>query len=338
MPENINEILDRKLTPTQKAAAVDPTNEILCLACAGSGKSRTLAYRIARLLADGESPESILAFTFTDKAAESIKRRVSEALSEVGIDQNVLGAMYIGTIHSFCQSILGQIDAVYRQFDVLDENRLKLYIISRYPQLGLAALKPRARGGKYFDAIKKLSDAWTTLNDELFEIDEVRANDAMLGQVLTALRDSLRRDQFIDFSSMIRFVVDALRLRNRGALAATAQFRHLMVDEYQDVSPSQEELIRQLHLTAPNLFVVGDDDQSIYAWRGADVSNILGFRARYANSAQHSLLENFRSTSAIVAVSDGFIAAELGPSRIAKNPTANANLEPRDIRTVWYAC
>jgi len=332
----IDNILRTELTPQQYDAAVDPGRDVLCLACAGSGKSRTLAYRIARLLAADEPPEGIVAFTFTDKAAETIKRRVSQALSRAGMNQSALGAMYIGTIHSYCQSVLGRLDAVYRQFDVLDENRLKLYIISRYPQLGLAGLRPRARGGSYFDAIKQLSDAWKMLNDEMLTIDQVTASDPQLGQVLERLRDCLRRDQFIDFSLMIRSVVDAFGANRDGARAAIGDLRHLMVDEYQDVSPSQEELVRQLREISRTLFVVGDDDQSIYAWRGADVSNILNFRARYAGASQRTLSENFRSTNAIVAASDGFAANELGPSRIAKNPTAAANRAPRDFRVLWF--
>jgi DNA helicase-2/ATP-dependent DNA helicase PcrA len=335
-PTNIDAILRRDLTGAQLAAATDQAQEILCLACAGSGKSRTLAYRIARLIASGESPQGIVAFTFTEKAAESIKRRVSQALAASGMDPNILGALYIGTIHSYCQNILGKVDAVYRQFDVLDENRLKLYIISRYPQLGLGALRPRARGGSYFDTIRQFSDCWKVLNDELLSVDTVPTFDAQLGDSLIRLRDSLNRDQFIDFSLMIRLVVDALVANNRAAREAISGVKHLMVDEYQDVSPGQEELIRQLRRDAESLFVVGDDDQSIYAWRGADVSNILTFGNRYANAAQLPLSENFRSTEAIVSVSDAFVAAELGPSRIPKTPIAAANRSPRQIGTLWF--
>ena len=106
MNTKIDQVMQAELTPQQYAAANDSAREVLCLACAGSGKSRTLAYRIARLLAEGESPEGVVAFTFTEKAAESIKRRVSQALLAAGLDATVMGAMYIGTIHSYCQYVL----------------------------------------------------------------------------------------------------------------------------------------------------------------------------------------------------------------------------------------
>jgi DNA helicase-2/ATP-dependent DNA helicase PcrA len=336
MPINIADILAGQLTPQQRAAASDTAQEVLCLACAGSGKSRALAYRIARLLAGGVSPEGIVAFTFTERAADSIKRRVAQALTQTGANPNVLGAMYIGTIHSYCQHVLGKMDAVYRQFDVLDENRLKLYIISRYGRLGVAALRSRARGNSYFDAVKQLCNAWKILNDELLTVADVTAEDPPLGEVLRRLGDCLDRDQYTDFSLMIRRVVDALVRNEPSARSAVADLRHLMVDEYQDVSPAQEELIRRLHSLSETLFVVGDDDQSIYAWRGADVSNILNFRQRYPNSSQLPLSENFRSTSAIVTTSDAFAAAELGPSRTVKNPTAAADRSPRDFRVTWF--
>ena len=339
---DITEVVKNNLTPDQQAAALDKNNEVLTLACAGSGKSRTLAYRIARLLAEGSSPESIVAFTFTEKAAESIKRRVSEALTKADIDATVMGSMYIGTIHAYCQHILGDMDAVYRQYDVLDENRMKLYLISRYNQLGLQGFRRRARGaaasrpGSYFDTIKQVSNAWMTANDELIDLQDIVSEDAELGELLIRLRDGLRQDQYIDFSSMIRSVVEELRAGSPVAEAAVSKIRHLMCDEYQDVNPSQEELIRQLHQRSETLFVVGDDDQSIYAWRGADVSNILQFQQRYPSSSIHTLAQNFRSTSPIVQASDAFAAAQLGPSRIPKNPMAANDRHPQDFRVLWF--
>jgi len=333
---SINQVIRANLTPQQQAAALDTANEVLTLACAGSGKSRTLAFRIARLLAEGNPPESIVAFTFTEKAAESIKRRVSEALTTAGMDPTVMGAMYIGTIHAYCQRILGDMDATYRQFDVLDENRLKLYLISRFYQLGLPAFRNRARGNSYFDTIKQVSEAWKTVNDELIDLDQVRAEDQELGHLLIQLQGGLLSDQYIDFSLMIRNVVDGLRSNNTVAEAAVEDLRHLMCDEYQDVNPCQEELIRQLHQRSETLFVVGDDDQSIYAWRGADVGNILQFQQRYPNCSIHTVAQNFRSTAPIVEASDAFVTATLGPSRMPKGPVAANDRHPQDFRALWF--
>ena len=337
MTTGIDQVLRSELTPEQYAAAVDPAPEVLCLACAGSGKSRTLAYRIARLLAEGKQPEGIVAFTFTEKAAESIKRRVTEALQTAGLDSTIIGAMYIGTIHAYCQRILGDINPTYRQYDVLDENRLKLYLISRYPQLGLQNFRGRARGNSYFDTIKQTSDAWKTANDELLDLSAVSAEDPDLGDLLMCIRDGLRTDQYLDFSLMIRDVVEAIQNNVPGIATAIGSLQHLMVDEYQDVNPCQEELIRLLHQRSKTLFAVGDDDQAIYAWRGADVSNIIDFRQRYSSCSVHTLAQNFRSTQPIVEASDGFVTATLGPSRIAKSPVAFANVVPQELGVLWFA-
>jgi DNA helicase-2/ATP-dependent DNA helicase PcrA len=331
----IYDVLAKNLTPAQVAAACDDSREVLCLACAGSGKSRTLAFRIARLLANGAVPASIVAFTFTEKAAESIKLSVSRALHTAGLDPSILGALYIGTIHSYCQYVLGEIDARYRQFDVLDQNRLKLYLISRYPSLGLNNVR-KSRGARYFQTINEVADAWSILNDELIDVNHVVAADSELGTLLADLRAALNKDEFIDFSLMIRLVVDAIQQHASGAERAVSKLQHLMVDEYQDVNPLQELLIRELHGRSSTLFVVGDDDQGIYAWRGADVSNILDFPKRYPQCSQHTLSTNFRSTSPIVETADSFAAAELGAVRFGKNPRAHATRAPRDYRLLWF--
>lgn len=335
MREQIRDVLRQNLRGEQFLAATDESAEILTLACAGSGKSRTLAYRIARLIGDGEPQNSIVAFTFTEKAADSLKLRMASALSQVGIPATVIGAAYVGTIHSYCQYILGQIDAKYRQFDVLDGNKFRLYLISRYGQLGLKALRTQ-HGARYFQTVDQVTTAWTTVNDELLQIENIVSVDPLLGETLEKIRAGLDRDQFIDFSLMIRLVVDALRRADPNAERAVAGLRHLSVDEYQDVNPSQEALIRELQKRARTLCVVGDDDQAIYAWRGADVQNILTFEKRYPNASRHTLSTNFRSTSAIVESADAFISAELGATRLTKNPKADDVGGSRDFRNVWF--
>ncbi len=332
----IDQVLRNALTSEQHAAATDPASDILALACAGSGKSRTLAYRVARLVADGEPPESIIAFTFTEKAAESIKLRIGEALGAAGLEPTLLGAMFVGTIHAWCKGVLGEIDARYRQFEVLDDNRLKLYLISRYGELGLWEHLQHPGRGRYFEVVREVASAWKMVNDEMLDLDEVAAEDSELGTVLQNLSEAMDRDCFIDFSQMIRAVTEALAAENPVACAALADLRHLHVDEYQDVNPGQEALIRAMRGLAQTLFVCGDDDQALYAWRGADVSNILEFTQRHPDAVEHALSRNFRSTPAIVDAADGFVVAELGPARLPKSPEAEATDEPRDLRRVWF--
>ena len=219
---------------------------------------------------------------------------------------------------------------------MLDENRLKLYLISRYYQLGLHAFRNRARGNSYFDTVRQVSDAWKTSNDELLDFAAISNEDPELGDLLVGIRDSLQDDQFIDFSLMIRNVVEAVQGNLPGTTSALASLSHLMVDEYQDVNTSQETLIRLIHQHVDSLFAVGDDDQAIYAWRGADVGNIIDFPQRYPNCSVHTLSQNFRSTQPIVEASDEFASETLGPTRIPKAPTAFANLSPRDLGVLWF--
>ena len=327
--QDIGAVLEHELTPEQRAAATDDGADILVIACAGSGKSRTLAYRIAWLISQGADPGSIVAFTFTRAAAESIQRRVATALRSVGRPPTEVGKIRIGTIHSFCEELLKQVDARYRQFDVLDQNGLHLFLMSRYPQLGIQGFANRA--AKYFDRIKGFANAWTILHDEVLDLDEVVQADQELGAALLRLQELLDQSNYIDFSLMIRLIVDRLDAEDRRTLEATAHIRHLLVDEYQDTNPLEERLIQLLRRGCDTLTVVGDDDQSIYGWRGADVQNILGFRPRNPEAREYTLAHNFRSTPLIVRSADALVRAELGANRLPKNPEADQGEGPEQL-------
>ena len=328
-PANIDAVLEDALTPEQRAAAIDDGNDVLVIACAGSGKSRTLAYRIAWLISRGADPASIVAFTFTNNAAESIQHRVATALRSIGRPPTEVGKIRIGTVHSFCEELLIQIDARYRQFDILDRNRLHLFLMSRYPQLGLRTLANRAT--RYFDRIQEIADAWTTVHNEVLDLGEIMARDQLLGEALQRLHDMLDESNYIDFSLMIRLVVDRLATDEERTLAAVEHIRHLLVDEYQDTNPLEERLIQLLRGRCDTLSVVGDDDQSIYGWRGANVQNILGFRDRNPEAREHTLAHNFRSTPLIVRSADAFVQAELGANRLFKNPRADQRPGPDQV-------
>jgi DNA helicase II / ATP-dependent DNA helicase PcrA len=347
--DEIAQILrSENLTADQFRAATDQANEVLCLACAGSGKSTTLAFRIARLLALGEPPQSLVAITFTEKAAESIKLKVAQTLPKLGLPAELLGAMYIGTVHSFCKNLLGEIDAVYRQFDVLDENRLVLYLISRYGEIGIQRIRDQ-RAVTYFEAINNVTAAWLQMNNEALSFESIEREDPTLGLILRNIHELLERDEFVDYSMMIRHIVTALDSNDPVVNRAVEQLRHIMVDEYQDTYPLQDRLFRGLHRRTRSLFVVGDDDQSIYGWNGADVSNIMSFETNYPQCSRHTLSINFRSTDVIVDSSSGFIARQLGAQRMPKNPVpAPHNLghvnqlgkyffQDRDSEAEWVA-
>ena len=328
-PTDIDDILRQELTPEQRAAATDESSDVLVIACAGSGKSRTLAYRIAWLIARGADPASIVAFTFTEKAADSIQQRVATALTRTGRPATEVGKVRIGTIHAFCREMLVRVDARYRQFDVLDQNGLHLFLISRYPALGIQHF--HGREPHFFPKITALADAWANLHDEGLDLEAVESHDPDLGEALSRLHTLLDQSNYIDFSSMIRLIVDRLRAGDPRTLTAVSDIRHLLVDEYQDTNPLQEQLIRAIKSRCETLTVVGDDDQSIYGWRGADVQNILSFSDRNPGASRHTLAHNFRSTPLIVRAADDFVRAEIGANRLTKSPTADPGQGPHQL-------
>lgn len=259
----------------------------------------------------------------------------------MGIDPTVVGAMYIGTIHAYCKDLLGAMDATYRQYEVLDENRFKLYLISRYPQLEIHRLRdarPTASGQRpgYFRVIDEVADAWSVANEEMLDLAAISRRDPLLGTVLANIGHGLERDRFIDFTLMVRRVVEALLRHDPAIERLGGQVTQLMVDEYQDINSVQEHLIQELHARGAKLFVVGDDDQSIFGFRGCDVSYILDFKRRYPNASRHDLTHNFRSTEPIVSTAEAFAASELGATRLTKNPTADTPAGSRDFRVLWF--
>lgn len=327
-----NEILKANLTSEQYEAVIDKSKHILCLACAGSGKSRTLAYKIAYLISQGASPDSIVAFTFTEKAAESIKRRVADALRKFGMTENLIGAMFIGTLDSFCQKLLGDINAKYRQYDILDYNGLVLFLMSRFRQIGL-----RYGEGRYFkETILPIADAWQTMNNENIDLADIEMYDKTLFNCLAKLEQILDKDGYMDFSYAIRIGVQELQKISTINDSYISKFKYLLVDEYQDINPIQEEFIKTFADHLDMLFVVGDDDQSIYGWRGANVQNILTFKDRYSDVSIHKLLVNFRSTDAIVTGANNFVQRTISLVRLSKEITSNSDGNIQDLRKLWF--
>ena len=299
-----------KYTPEQSQAIAHRKGNLLIIACAGSGKTEVISKRIAQMVNEGVSKQSIVAFTFTERASRELKTRIRSHLEDINPDDPSLGDMYVGTIHSFCLQLLKEIDTKYRNFEVMDDVRQAALITTNYHYyedsgkgIGLKQLRTQTKSGRYWDALKYFT---TTLNViHLKKIDPKNLQNEDLRGAVQRYKELAqeRPNYFFDFNTIIGELLN--RLSNPILLEEVrSKFHYLIIDEYQDVDPRQEELIRILSGdgTCMSVCVVGDDDQAIYGWRGADINNILNFEQRYPNVNRIELINNFRSTHAIVEI------------------------------------
>ena len=282
------------------------------IASAGSGKTEVVSQRVASLLADGEDPASIVAFTFTEKAAaelkDRIRMRVTAAMGEHSTDQ--LGRLYVGTIHGYCFQLLQTHVPTYESWTPLDENQLVNLLYREQLQLGLRQLK-----GTLFKSIHAFRRSIDVLENELLDIADLP--EGPFREAATKFYAMLENYRFMSFGTQIVLAVRALEDPAIHA-RVTENLRHLIVDEYQDVNPAQERLVQLLATPrgSADLTVVGDDDQAIYQWRGSNVDNIVTFDQRYEDVTKFELLVNRRSRPAIVALANAF--ASTIPGRLAK--------------------
>lgn len=298
------------------------------IAAAGSGKTEVVSQRVAALLAEGEDPASIVAFTFTEKAAaelkERIRQRVTARIGESAADQ--LGKLFVGTIHAYCFRLLQSYVPAYETYTPLDTNQLVNLLYRESNRLGLKWLD---RNGKLFDGITAFQRSVDVVENELLDIDDLPSDG--FKDALVSYYDMLDGYRFMSFGTQIVRAVQALEDPQVHA-KMTAGLRHLIVDEYQDVNPAQERLIELLSKPHGNadLMVVGDDDQAIYQWRGSDVRNIVTFADRYDNVALFRLLVNRRSRPDIVHLANMFaqsiperLPKEMGTHRVAEGPAVS---------------
>ena len=314
-------------TPAQQQAIDHEGGNLLILACAGSGKTETLARRIARMVQRGAHRASIVAFTFTEHAADELKHRIRARLEEVSPDEPSLGDMYVGTIHSFCLRVLREQDPQYRQFQVMDETRQAALIAAHFVRfedagIGLDRLRSRTRSGTYGETLRTFLNTLNVIHQQRLELDEIE--DTNLAQAIRHYREIAYGppNYFLDFNKIIDELIVYFETNENALSQYRNTLTHVFVDEYQDVDDRQEHLIRLLTGTGtgPNLTAVGDDDQALYGFRGASVQNILTFEQRYPNVVRVNLDANFRSTHAIVSISDE--AVREIPERIVKEPVA----------------
>jgi DNA helicase-2/ATP-dependent DNA helicase PcrA len=323
-----------QFTEPQLLAIGHHTNNLQIIACAGSGKTEVVARRIASLLKNnsktGLAPRNIVAFTFTDKAAAELKDRILTTCQEVLGDIPGMAEMFVGTIHSFCLDLLVTEVPEFLKYDVLNEVQQSLFVDRYSAKSGLTSStdltgKPLSR---YKDTPYYIAALGILREDETIPR---KLSNCSVADGLKTYANLLDEMRYFDYSAIMADAVEVLRankdIRNR----LSQRIKHVIVDEYQDVNPIQEAIVQCLHNLGARVCVVGDDDQTVYQWRGSDVENILTFRARYPKVRQILLEDNFRSSSGIVETARTFI--EQNKDRLPKKmkPTAAQTYQPGDI-------
>ncbi|HJK91448.1 MAG TPA: 3'-5' exonuclease [Polyangiaceae bacterium LLY-WYZ-15_(1-7)] len=299
-------MLDAKLNPAQRAAVEHVDGPLLVLAGAGSGKTRVITHRIARLVELGHRPGAILAVSFTNKAAAEMGERMQPLVGKRAASQ-----LWLSTFHSFGVRFLGE------------ENRHLGYegrfvIFDQGDALGLVRelLREHGLAGRNLDVMAILTRISLWKNAFLMP-DEVKASDfeydAVARELYPLYQEALASMHAVDFDDLV--VAPARLLREKPELREKWQnrFRFLLIDEFQDTNKSQLELVRLLANPMHNVCVVGDDDQSIYGWRGAEVGNILDFERLFPGTTVVKLETNYRSREPIVTVANAVISQSKGP-------------------------
>ncbi|MDT8375700.1 MAG: UvrD-helicase domain-containing protein [Mariprofundaceae bacterium] len=290
-----------ELNQAQKKAVEAGDGPQLILAGAGSGKTRTIVHRIGHLIAErGYAPHRILAVTFTNKAAGELKERLAGLIGDDG------GGVISGTFHSISLRMLRRYaDALGypRSFQVLDADDQKTLIkrVLKGRNIDSEKLHP----GYLLSWIEHCKHAGMLPEQAPGQL----WNNIDLRELYMAYQHELKRLERMDFSDLILNCVVLLREQADIAAAIRSRFDHVLVDEYQDTNPVQHEWLTLLCSEHHNLTVVGDDDQSIYGWRGADISHILDFEQTWSGAGVHKLEENYRSSGAILRLANAVIEA-----------------------------
>ena len=289
------------LNKEQQQAVQHTEGPLLILAGAGSGKTKVLTVRIAHLLAQGVNPYEILAITFTNKAAKEMKSRVE------GLVGDVANRIWLSTFHSFCAKFLR-----FELDNFLGYNsNFTIYDTSDSQAVIKAALKALNLDDKYYPVgamIAAISDAKNKL---LFASDfRKQARDfyqQKVADVYEYYERELRKNNALDFDDLLLVAVKLLQSNEAVLDKYSKRFRYVMIDEYQDTNHAQYLLAKLLAAHWKNIAVVGDADQSIYAWRGADIQNILDFEKDYPNCTSIKLEQNYRSTKIILDAANAVI-------------------------------
>jgi DNA helicase-2/ATP-dependent DNA helicase PcrA len=310
-----------ELNEQQLAAVTAPPGPSLVIAGAGSGKTRTLTYRVAYLLEQGIPPERILLLTFTNKASREMMRRVADLLGQE------LAALWGGTFHSIGNRILRQqapLLGFQRDFSILDREDAKHLIATCLAESGIDPKATRFPKAEVLGEIFSLAVNTHKTVDEI--LGEQYGKFSQLASQITELQQRYgarkRASNAMDFDDLLVLWLRLLQEHQEVRELYQRRFQFILVDEYQDTNKLQSDLIDLLAARHGNVMVVGDDAQSIYAWRGANFQNILKFPERYPKAKIYKIETNYRSTPEILQVANAAIGAnqhqfskELAPAR-----------------------
>jgi len=297
-----------KLNPQQREAVEAVDGPLLILAGAGSGKTRVITHRIAYLIEErGVAPDSILAVTFTNKASAEMGERVEKLIGHASLAKPL-----ISTFHSFCVRLLRRdIEALRvgdegltRSFAIYDETDQQAVVKAVMRRMGLddKQLTPRV-------VLSKISWAKNHMIDpQEFYLQSSDPISERVAHVFEGYRKELRKANALDFDDLLLEAVRVLKVSSETRERYNRRYRYLLIDEYQDTNRPQYELMKLLGGEHQNVCVVGDEDQSIYSWRGADIRNILEFEKDFPNAKTVRLEQNYRSTQIILEAASAVVA------------------------------
>src|ERR1041385_767350 len=302
----MNQLLDA-LNERQREAVTATEGPLLILAGAGSGKTRVITVRIAYLISERHvPPHNILAVTFTNKAAQEMRERVTRLLE----GERLTSAPLVSTFHSLCVRMLRRdikkLDEGYtRSFTIYDQDDSVRVVKSCIKDLGYDDQRLAARQTQ--GAISHAKNSGLDADSYAARVESHDEKRAAIARVFRLYEERLVSNNALDFDDLLIKAVRLLRKREDVRAHYNERFRYILVDEYQDTNALQFALINFLTQRQQNICVVGDESQSIYRWRGADISNILNFEQHYTNAKVIKLEQNYRSTQTILDAADAVI-------------------------------
>ncbi len=304
---NLSEFLVKNLNPPQADAVQTTDGPLLILAGAGSGKTRVLTHRMAQIIADGKAAaDEILCVTFTNKAAKEMEHRIYKLLSEINVP--IISHLWINTFHAFCVRVLRQHIEMLdyeKPFTIYDSGD-QLSLIKKVLQM--LNLNDKMYPPKSFQSRISHSKMLGLQPENLKSNNSRSIIDQKTLEVYTRYEIEMKKANALDFDDLLLKTYELFRMYPDLLVQYQNKFRYIMVDEYQDTNHIQYLLIKMLASGHQNICVVGDEDQSIYSWRGADISNILNFEKDFPQAKVVKLEENYRSTKSIVEAATAVIS------------------------------